>query len=536
MVFVFSCKKEETSDEIKEEGKVTSLKKVLIIGIDGCRPDALVKANTPNLDALMANGTFSLDARNTDVTSSGPGWSAMLTGVWSNKHGVVDNSFSGNKFSRYPHFFKMIKEAIPGSKTVSISQWHPINKNIAVTGADALINTNDTSVATKESAVNALSNGDETAFFVHFDDVDHAGHGSGFSVGNPNYLNAIETVDTQIGDIVATIKARENYREEDWLILVSTDHGGLGTSHGGTSEEERTIFLIASGDQIPQREIKKTTKEISVAPVENCLDSDKELAFKDTAVKIENSEAYNFGSTKDFSIECRFRSSSASDVSILAKKDWNSGLLPGYVFSFKPSNKKFKVNIGDGANRVDVETNEISDNKWHTISATFDRDGMLKVYIDGAFIKATSIATIGDINTDLPFTIGADGNLSYMFTGFIAEVRVFNGLLDPLDILDWQCKELEASHNKYADLIGYWKLDKAEGNSILDESISKNNATLLNGVFNDAKENSIIEVHNYNDTPRTVDVVTTALNHLCIPIQDNWSLDGKSLINTACNK
>ena len=50
--------------------------KVLIIGIDGCRPDALEVANTPNLDMLIANGTFTYDAMNEDVTYSGPGWSA----------------------------------------------------------------------------------------------------------------------------------------------------------------------------------------------------------------------------------------------------------------------------------------------------------------------------------------------------------------------------------------------------------------------------------------------------------------------------
>src|SRR5690554_4271737 len=54
--------------------------KVLIIGIDGCMPVGITAANTPNLDALMANGTYSLKARNTGTTISGPSWSAMLTG------------------------------------------------------------------------------------------------------------------------------------------------------------------------------------------------------------------------------------------------------------------------------------------------------------------------------------------------------------------------------------------------------------------------------------------------------------------------
>ncbi|HIE84911.1 MAG TPA: hypothetical protein EYQ00_14205, partial [Dehalococcoidia bacterium] len=53
-------------------------KKVLIIGIDGCRADALELAQTPNIDGLIANGIYSPNALNEDITISGPGWSARV--------------------------------------------------------------------------------------------------------------------------------------------------------------------------------------------------------------------------------------------------------------------------------------------------------------------------------------------------------------------------------------------------------------------------------------------------------------------------
>src|SRR5690606_38199959 len=141
--------------------------KVLIIGIDGCMPAGITAANTPNLDALMANGTYSLKARNTGTTISGPSWSAMLTGVWEEKHGVKDNSFDGSNYEEYPHFFKMIKEANPEYRTASVSQWHPINDQIA-TMADVKINTQNSTEETKNKAVIELGAEDLTALFVHF--------------------------------------------------------------------------------------------------------------------------------------------------------------------------------------------------------------------------------------------------------------------------------------------------------------------------------------------------------------------------------
>lgn len=265
LILSVSCGSRE-KDATAGEPVLEKEPKVLIIGIDGCMPAGITAANTPNLDALMTNGTYSLKARNTGTTISGPSWSAMLTGVWEEKHGVTDNSFDGSNYAEYPHFFKMIEEADPKFRTVSVSQWHPINDQIA-TMADARVNTQNSTENTKNKAVIELGVADLTTLFVHFDDVDHAGHGSGYNTENPRYLDAIERVDAAIGEVVLGVKARKNYAQEDWIILVSTDHGGIGTGHGGNTEEERTIFMIVSGDKVPKINLAETTSVTFYTPL-----------------------------------------------------------------------------------------------------------------------------------------------------------------------------------------------------------------------------------------------------------------------------
>lgn len=511
------------------------LKKVLIIGIDGCMPVGVMTANTPNLDALMANGTFSMDARNIKTTSSGPAWSSILTGVWEEKHGVIDNTFNGSKFDSYPHFFKHVKEVYPESRTVSICEWSPINDHIAQSYADITRNSSN-AADTGSKAVAELGVDQLTSMFLHFDAPDHAGHSSGFSPSNSHYIDAIEEVDKEIGPIITAMKARENYVKEDWIVIVTTDHGGLGNSHGGNSEEERTVFMIVSGDNVPNKEISKTTTQTTIPPVENCLDSDTELYFKrDGIIEVPNNSAHNFGATQDFSIECRFRSDSPDDVAIVAKKDWVSGLKPGYVFSFKPNTQKFKVNIGDGNTRVDLETEIITDNQWHTVSATFDRDGMLSVYIDGEFSKSISMSSIGNIDVDLPFTIGADGNNSYKFDGYISEVRVFNSLLTSEEIKNWNCKVMDNSHPQYDHVQSYYKITEGTGNIINDLGPKGLHGSLNGAEWKDANTDQIINIDNFDNTPRSVDATNTALIHLCITIESVWKLDGNSLILTECD-
>ena len=94
--------------------------RVLMIGIDGVRSDALQVAVTPNLDGLMDSGLFSPDALNDDITISGPGWSAIHCGVRSGKHNVVDNSFSGQNYLQYPGWLERVETAHPEWNTLSV--------------------------------------------------------------------------------------------------------------------------------------------------------------------------------------------------------------------------------------------------------------------------------------------------------------------------------------------------------------------------------------------------------------------------------
>ncbi|MFB9325718.1 alkaline phosphatase family protein [Paenibacillus aurantiacus] len=238
-------------------------KKVIVIGIDGARPDALQAANTPAIDALVANGAYTWSANaNSNYTWSATGWSTLHSGVWFAKHGVTDNSWTNANFTQYPSLMKRAEQYQSALSTASIVHWSPINTSL-VDGVDLEKNV-ATDAAVVTETVNLLQNGNPDFLFLQFDDVDHAGHSYGFSTTVPQYISAFQTVDGQIGTIVSAIKNRPTYAQEDWLILLSTDHGGKGTNHGGSSIEERTIFFIASGDSASMGPISGATNQTDV--------------------------------------------------------------------------------------------------------------------------------------------------------------------------------------------------------------------------------------------------------------------------------
>jgi predicted AlkP superfamily pyrophosphatase or phosphodiesterase len=264
---------------------VAKMKKVLLIGIDGCRFDALQAADTPHLDALLEHGAvarpiriFPARYREAD-TVSGPGWSSILTGVWADKHGVLDNAFKSPRYDKYPHFFTLLKRAQPDAQTASLVDWAPIRDEITSSAdvnpefaidqdapGDAAYATADAAIT--KAATKLLAEGDAAATFVYLGQVDETGHADGFHPSVATYVAAIERVDAAVGTLFDAIQRRPTYAAEDWLVLVTADHGGQGTGHGGghADPDVAASFLIVSGDSAVRGTIDQECGLVDVAP------------------------------------------------------------------------------------------------------------------------------------------------------------------------------------------------------------------------------------------------------------------------------
>lgn len=499
-------------------------RKVLLIGIDGCRWDALQVASTPNIDALIGNATYSYDARTQFPTSSGPGWSSMLTGVWSPKHGVIDNSFAGENYDEFPHVFELIKSAQPDRHLSSVCHWGPINDNI-VSSADFSVNVN--SMADAESqGVAQLSNPELDMLFVHFDDVDIAGHAFGYSTDVPEYTQAIETTDGHIGGLLGAIQGRPNYANEEWLIAISTDHGGLGFGHGGASLDERRIFVIFSGDNFPNQELENNYTD-SPSDASNGLNLNQSNVYGTL-----DHPVYTFGEGQDFTIEMRLKSNGwTGDPSIISDKDWNSGYNPGFVLALQTDLQTWKFNLGDGTERIDLEGGVVNDGEWHHIAVTVDRDAITKLFQDGEINGATTQILEGSIVSGFPVGVGQDGTLTYSsdFDGWIDELRIWQVAVEEDVLHSWACEDLATSHPNYDDLIGYWKMEEIADLHI--DGTDPNNQVdlwLENGPYI-SSEDPMVCVSAADPIPQMVDITPTILTHLCVEIDPAWELDGMPL-------
>ena len=276
---------------------VFSQQKSLVIGIDGLGfgEQGFSVTETPWMDSLI-NGSFVsgiyqgayadnaiaggiLGTPSQQTTVSGPGWSSMLTGVWIDKHNVGGNSFAGRDFDNNPTYLATLKSARPELITASFVNWSPIDTFII----DSIDRDNDPNNNTNfrgtyasdalvaAGAVDVLSgNGDLDAdvVFVAFDEVDGAGHSCGSA--NACYGREIREADALVGDLLTSVVNRSTFDQEDWQIIVTSDHGHRPAGgHGGQSFLERTIPFIVSSKSVNQGSLPSfpaTVAQIDVAP------------------------------------------------------------------------------------------------------------------------------------------------------------------------------------------------------------------------------------------------------------------------------
>ncbi|GAA1726646.1 hypothetical protein GCM10009809_22980 [Isoptericola hypogeus] len=230
--------------------------KVLFVDCDGLRLDKLVEASTPHLDQLRASGTFGPSYIQDSAlagTSSGPGHSNLLCGVWPDKHRVLGNDFLDHDLATYPDLFTLLRRTRPETSIFSTLDWAPLN-DFLLGDADVRLQQYGPDAATTDrqstdAAVEALGVDDPDLTFVYLHDADWSGHAHGSE--SAAYIEAIERVDACIGRLVEAVRARPSYDEEDWLILASTDHGQFGRGHGADQHVVRTIWVLASGPGIP---------------------------------------------------------------------------------------------------------------------------------------------------------------------------------------------------------------------------------------------------------------------------------------------
>jgi hypothetical protein len=276
------------NDELVTALADTPAQHVLVIGIDGTNLSAILGDDfNQNLFALMNTGTTAASTIVGHTTISNPSWTGILTGVWSETAGVINNVFTPWTYDKWPTVFNQLETYLPSVQTTAIANWANIAqiagagsapadviKYFAPVNNDFISSDNQVGAASVEAIQNTQA-GTHSFQFTYFVGVDDTGHE--FDAGSPQYANALRNVDQNIGSIMAEIALWELANPgEEWTVIVTTDHGQvpwptikIGSeqrAHGFQTPWETTTFVIANGPGFAEGAINNTYKNIDVTP------------------------------------------------------------------------------------------------------------------------------------------------------------------------------------------------------------------------------------------------------------------------------
>lgn len=175
-------------------------------------------------------------------------WATMLTGINSRMHRIKDYSYTpdfmiGDAAVTYAKtLVQYVSDKEPNLLMSCVSPWPNLNRYV---GAMQSVITTSSDEETLEVLQRQLEKGDNQLTLAAFKGVLEAGKSGGFVAENASYLNALKLVDTGLGRLLATIEAREDAYYEDWLVCVTSNHGGTPDGrYGGNTDPERDIFGI----------------------------------------------------------------------------------------------------------------------------------------------------------------------------------------------------------------------------------------------------------------------------------------------------
>lgn len=231
--------------------------KAIVLGIDGATADVMEQLELPTLEGIAARGLYSrttLYVPPAFLTVSGVGWATMATGTWPDKHDIRSNSWPENRLERFPSVLERLERTDATVRTAGFSVWPPMVDR-ATPGGPIL----GPSLDVRERLPNDVALGDRVgswirtadvdAAFLQFDDVDGAGHASG--ADSRAYAEQLQRTDKALGTVLAGIRARPTFASEDWLVVVSSDHGhNPEGGHGGPRPRERTTYVLAEGGRV----------------------------------------------------------------------------------------------------------------------------------------------------------------------------------------------------------------------------------------------------------------------------------------------
>lgn len=208
--------------------------RVLLVSIDGLRPDAIFYAPAPYLLGLACRGSYSWRARTIPLSITLPSHASMVSGFFPEAHKLFHNDLQPG-YIAVPTVMTAVKDA--GKKVVLVVGKEKMVQLIPPDTYDVFVFTPDEDDDVVTKAISEIGRGFDF-MLVHLPMVDIVGHTKGWM--SQEYMQRVRVTDAAMGRLLAAVPP-------DVTVIVTADHGGSGYIHWSNLPEDLHIPWIVAG-------------------------------------------------------------------------------------------------------------------------------------------------------------------------------------------------------------------------------------------------------------------------------------------------
>ncbi|MCF3110395.1 DUF4983 domain-containing protein [Niabella sp. CC-SYL272] len=552
----------KSSDE--NDPPAQKVNKVLFVMVDGLVGEQLKAVNPPVISSVISNSIYSFNGINSqadDSVSNAYGWANLLTGVKSDKHQVRTSFDAPNNLAQYPSLFSRIKSLANRLKTVAVATDPSLSNALMKDASDNFVFPgNDDAANTKATAL--VKDGTQELLVVQFGGVDAAGLTNGYSAAEPLYAAAVKKVDGYIGQLMAQMKSRPNYTNENWLVVIASNKGSnkryvpVGSAWSAFDDAMHNNFIAFYNPRFLAQSLVKPTGILPyIGTGYNFKIGTTNITNRRAVVTLPYSETA-FAADKEFTIQCKVKVPAKAGYYYPGFFGFHDPANPGSIFFAYNINKAwFNLRYGTTSASITGAEDVTTEEKWHTFTGvTRITNGVrtTSLYVDGR-LSGTPLNTTGrDFSTKSPFVAGMlnfnNNGDSWSPTRMnITDMRIYNTALSESYISNNFCRtDIPTTDPYYQNLLGFWKGDAVyfglDGKSylineapgafgyplVLTDPNPRGNVLSFNDVT--AQVCPPVTPALYALVPASVDVAPFIYAWLGITPDAAWALDGKGWI------
>ena len=224
--------------------------KVILISIDGMRPDGLLKCKNSYVDELKKIASYTFDARTVFPSVTLPCHMSMFHSVPPERHGTTTNTYMP-QVRPINGLFEQLKNA---SKISAMYYgWEPLREvsrpgSLMKSGYINAYSFEHTDAMLTDRALDYIALAKPDFVFLYMVETDEkGGHDNGWM--SDAYLDYINRAISNVKRVIEETKG-------EYTVIVTADHGGQDRAHGSDMDEDMTIPMVFYGSQfVPGKEL-----------------------------------------------------------------------------------------------------------------------------------------------------------------------------------------------------------------------------------------------------------------------------------------